>query len=210
MHKNHMEVGDRIIYSSEQTVYIEKWHRKGWASVLYMKVRVREIGFNPGIFSITLQHFEDERTDMNFTWEFTYLTALRIDLFFFLKAICLIRFIDSMTAWSWSWVNKCVHDLASSVLAGFMLSFCYFKTLYFVTSVSVLHHVSDHILSHWCQYTTESFLKKKQKTALVYAREKVRIRSMLELSERQTHLCISYRNQNQLKSQGPEISWLAL
>lgn len=54
--------------------------------MLYMKVRVREIGFNPGIFSITLQHFEDERTDMNFTWEFTYLTAFRIDLFFFLES----------------------------------------------------------------------------------------------------------------------------
>ena len=59
-----LEIG--LFYFSEQTIYTEKWPRKGRASVLCIKIRVREIGFNPGRFSIIYQQFEDERADRNF------------------------------------------------------------------------------------------------------------------------------------------------
>lgn len=42
------------------------------ALVLCIKVRMRELMFNTGRFSVIPQHF-DERADMNFVWEITFL-----------------------------------------------------------------------------------------------------------------------------------------
>lgn len=146
-----MEVGDRIILFLRANRLYRKVSRKCWASVLYIKVRMREIGFNTGKFSVIPLNFEDKRTNMNFVWEITYLTAFRIDFFFSWKAICLIWFTGSMTSPSWGWLTKGGYYLEGSVSGCSVLSLTSFKT-HFLTSVSLLlgaFKCKPHIAVYW-------------------------------------------------------------